>query len=254
MKFPDKLFDLIFFSDINKQINELATLAEPEKWDYQIVSKTKTKPILHNYLKYTYTELVQENKIEISQDKQYLTFNTGLVTTNQEPIFIFCTKNRNSKGSPWYCNGWRRKGEHDMTNFTQLPEMAHYFDDPSVLVFDYKKELLANIEHIINDNKERFPEPYKSMPDHTLNILLKGAIDSAKERVKRNYKTAIPHYYNNRIQLLLPLCFAKPNKADLAIVVENMGTVYRAATCLTLDMAYNNARQLVRPDTDWLIP
>ena len=141
-----------------------------------------------------------------------------------------------------------------MTKFALIPEMTHYFDDPSVLVFDHKKEFLANIEHIISDNKERFPEPYRSMPDHTLNILLKGAIDSAKERVRRNYKTAIPHYYNNRIQLLLPLCFAEPNKADLAIVVENMGSAYRAATCLTLDMAYNNARQLVRPDTDWLIP
>ncbi|MCH8930901.1 MAG: DUF3825 domain-containing protein [Proteobacteria bacterium] len=29
---------------------------------------------------------------------------------------------------------------------------------------------------------------------------------------------------------------------------------YCAATCLTLDMAYNNARQLARPDSDWLEP
>lgn len=254
MTFPDKLFDLIFFQNFDKNINDLAVLAEPEKWDYQVVQHSKNKPILSNYLKYTYTKLAQENKIEISEDGHYLTFNTGLVTTNQEPIFAFCNINRNTNGCPWFFHGWRRKGEHDMTRFNLLPEMAHYFDDPSVLVFNHKKELLANIEHIISDNKERFPEPYKNMPDHTLNILLKGAIDSAKERVRRNYKTAIPHYYNNRIQLLLPLCFAQPNKADLAIVVENMGTVYRAATCLTLDMAYNNARQLVRPDTDWLIP
>jgi hypothetical protein len=37
------------------------------------------------------------------------------------------------------------------------------------------------------------------------------------------------------MQLLLPLCLETP-------------------TCLTLDMAYNNARQLARPDTDWLQP
>lgn len=254
MSFPEKLFDLIYFPSFDSNLDDLAKLAEPETWDYQVTPSPKNKPILSNYLKYTYSKLVQENKIEISQDGQYLTFNTGLVTTNQEPIFIFCEKNKISGGRPWYFKGWRRKGEQDMTKFIQIPEMAHYFDDPSVLVFDYKKELLANIEHIINDNKGRFPEPYKSMSDHALNNLLKGAIDSAKERVKRNYKTAIPHYYNNKIQLLLPICLSHPSKADLAIVVEDMGSVYRAATCLTLDMAYNNARQLVRPDTDWLIP
>jgi hypothetical protein len=34
-----------------------------------------------------------------------------------------------------------------------------------------------------------------------------------------------------------------PSKADLALVVERFSDFYRAATCLTLDMAYNNARQ-----------
>ncbi|HII1671176.1 TPA: DUF3825 domain-containing protein [Salmonella enterica] len=29
---------------------------------------------------------------------------------------------------------------------------------------------------------------------------------------------------------------------------------YRASTCLTLDMSYNNARLLARPDRDWLVP
>ena len=42
--------------------------------------------------------------------------------------------------------------------------------------------------------------------------------------------------------------------ADLALVVERHSTFYRAATCLTLDMAYNNARQIARPDRDWLQP
>ena len=46
-----------------------------------------------------------------------------------------------------------------MTRFPELPEMAHYFDDPAVLVLDASKELRVNIEHIVEDNKERFPEP-----------------------------------------------------------------------------------------------
>lgn len=48
------------------------------------------------------------------------------------------------------------------------------------------------------------------MEDYALQIFLKGAIDNAKERVRRNYKTAIPQYYRGKIQLLLPLCLGNP--------------------------------------------
>ena len=132
--------------------------------------------------------------------------------------------------------------------------MAHYFSNPSSLVFDVSKDFRVNIEHLIDDNKTRFPAPYNSMDEYQLQTFLKGAIDNAKERVRRNYKTAIPQYYRGRIQLLLPLCISSAAKADLAIVVEDHGSFYRASTCLTLDMAYNNARQLAKPDRDWLAP
>ena len=138
--------------------------------------------------------------------------------------------------------------------FQSLPEMAHYFSNPASLVFDTTKDLRANVEHIIADNKNRFPSPYDTMNDYALQTFLKGAIDNAKERARRNYKTAIPQYYKGKIQLLLPLCLGNPQKADLALVAEDHGTFYRASTCLTLDMAYNNARQLARPDRDWLAP
>jgi Domain of unknown function (DUF3825) len=141
-----------------------------------------------------------------------------------------------------------------LNRFASLPEMAHYFDDPSKLVFDCRKELRVNIDHIISDNKLRFPAPYNTMDDYALQTFLKGSIDNAKERVRRSYKAAIPQYYNGTIQLLLPLCIGSASVAELALVVEDFGAFYRAATCLTLDMAYNNARQLARPDRDWLQP
>ena len=56
------------------------------------------------------------------------------------------------------------------------------------------------------------------------------------------------------LQLLLPLCLVRPDQADLALVVERENQVYRASTVLTLDMAYNNARLVARPDTEWLDP
>ena len=83
-----------------------------------------------------------------------------------------------------------------------------------------------------------------------------------KKRVYRNYKTAIPQYFREgggeagKLQLLLPICLQNPSVADLALTVEKteQGDAYRGSIILTLDMAYNNARLLARPDTEWLQP
>lgn len=71
-----------------------------------------------------------------------------------------------------------------------------------------------------------------------------------------NYKIAVPQYYDGKIQLLLPLCLTSgsPNP-DLALVVHRLNDkTYTARTCLTLKMAYNNARLIVKPQSNWLKP
>lgn len=85
-----------------------------------------------------------------------------------------------------------------------------------------------------------------------LSNVLHGTIADAQRRVKRNYKTAIPQYYKGKLQLLLPLCLKTKATADLALVIEKENGVYRASTCLTLDMAVNNARLIAKPDDEWL--
>jgi hypothetical protein len=255
-EWPEALFDLVFIPRIDDRLGELAAMAEPEEWGYRNASGSPHRlPILHNYLHHTYSRLAQEGKIAVSDDGQLISFNTGLVTSNQEPIFLLANHNHLPDArQPWHFQYWRRRGEHELTRFSELPDMAHYFDDPSVLVLDTRKELRTNIEHIISENKERFPPPYHDVDEYALQTFLKGAIDNARERARRNYKTAIPQYYRGRVQVLLPLCIGNAQTADLALVVEDHGSFYRASTCLTLDMAYNNARQLARPDRDWLQP
>jgi hypothetical protein len=121
-------------------------------------------------------------------------------------------------------------------------------------VFYTRKELRVNVEHVVADNIARFPATLQGMNQFGLQNLVKGAIDSAQQRVRRNYKIAIPQYYQGQVQILLPLSLTDPARADMALVVDRFPDFYRAATCLTLDMAYNNARQLARPDRDWLVP
>jgi hypothetical protein len=252
---PEDFFDFAFVAAANDRLAQLAALAESEHWTYQHLASEYPYPVLFNYVRYSYRRVAEENKIALSDDGQFSCFNTGLVTPNQEPLYASFETNRKEGAQPWFFKEWLRRGAWELNKFPELPDIAHYFEDPTCLVFDTRKDFRINIEHIIAETpRDRFPEPYGSMENYALQIVLKGAIDNAKERIKRSYKTAIPQYYRGQIQLLLPLCLSNPQRADLALVVERHSTFYRAATCLTLDMAYNNARQIARPDRDWLQP
>ncbi len=136
--------------------------------------------------------------------------------------------------------------------FSSLPDTANYFENSSDLIYDTKLDLRPNVDHIIDDNIERFPKNLQSMDRYQLGVLLQGTINDAVRRIKRNYKTAVPQYYDGRLQLLLPLCLTSKANADLALVIEKVNNVYRASTCLTLDMAINNARLIAKPDDEWL--
>ena len=253
---PEELFDFGYIP-LNNHLPELRDIAEDEDWAYHHVQQSEyVLPVLYHYVKYTYKRVAEEHKIGLSEDGQFSCFNTGLVTQNQEPIFAsFETNHRKETEVPWYFKGWVRKGHWELTKFQELPDLPHYFDDPSCLVLDHRKDLRVNVQHIVEESpRDRFPDPYQQMDNYALGNVLDGAISKARERVRRSYKTAIPQYYRGQVQLLLPLCLSDPRRADLALVIERHSTFYRASTCLTLDMAYNNARQLARPDRDWLQP
>lgn len=84
---------------------------------------------------------------------------------------------------------------------------------------------------------------------------LDDAIELAQKRVEWNFKTAVPAFYptKNTMSLLLPLDLTENDQPDVALVVELMESgAYIGQTILTMKMAYNNARLICRPDSDWL--
>jgi len=247
-------YDFAFTYNLYEKLKELADLAEEEDWSYKNSPFDHENPVLFYYFHNTFERIFEQNKIVYSKDNEFCCFNTGLVTDNQEPIFALFKKNQPDRKEHWFLLQFCREGQWDMAKFAKLPDIATYFDDPSCLVYDSNLDLRVNYEHIIEDNKERFPSPYNTYDDHHLNLVLDGAIRKAKERVRRNYKVAVPQFYKGKIQLLLPLCLSNPKIADMALLVQHHGDFYLASTCLTLDMAYNNARQLAKPDKDWLQP
>ena len=84
---------------------------------------------------------------------------------------------------------------------------------------------------------------------------LMDAVETARKRVRWNFKTAIPSYYPraNSMSLLLPMCLLDDSAPDCALVVQLMPSGnYQGQTILTLRQAYMNARLICRPDSDWL--
>jgi len=250
------LFEYAYIRKIEDTLRELASLAMNESWEYHHTPFDKPLPILYSYLLHTFHRIKDEQKI--LEIERYSCFNTGLVTENQQEIFMLFKKGERG----WYFVEFCKESDGNMSRFSNLPEQAQYFTDPSELIFDDRLPLRLNIDHIIEDqdNFERFPEMIKSLPKLQLVNTFNGAIQHANKRVKRSYKTAIPQFYrgynvpHGQIQLLIPLCLTDPTKADLALAVCKEDGFYSGRTCLTLDMAINNARLIAKPDDEWLRP
>lgn len=249
------LFEYAYFGNFEDVLKSLNEMAMSESWEYSKSENKRPLPILFNYIQHTYVRLKEESKICEKDD--FSCFNTGLVTENQEEIFMLFKKNK-IKNS-WTFLELKKESSHDLVRFGSLPERAIYFQDPSDLMFHPKYDLRINIDHIVEDenNFARFPKDIQALSKHQLINTFKGAIEHARKRIKINYKTAIPQYYrgyipNGQLQLLLPLCLKDPTKADLALAIYKTDNSYMGRTCLTLDMAINNARLIAKPDDEWL--
>ena len=243
---------------LDNQLEELATLAHKENWNYRYTTSSRHLPILKSFIFYTFARLEVEEKIATAtgeKDELVACFNTGLATARQEAIFAVLRQRKGAGDTspPWVLEKFAKESDRSLTVFAQRPDIANYFSDPSELLYDTRIELVVDIDHVIGDNRDRFPSELVGN-DFAMRSRLDAAILAAKRRVRRNYKTAIPQYYRGSLQLLLPLCLVRPERADLALVVARENQVYRASTVLTLDMAYNNARLIARPDTEWLNP
>ncbi len=245
-----RLFDFAFCREFEKKVQALSAMC-PEKWSF---GGQSDNTILKNYVEHTFLKLQEEESIV--QQEDYALFNTGLYTIYYEPIFAYFTKNKIPDRQLWYLDGFYTSYQLGMLGIVDRPRRANYFQDPSQLVFDTNCEIVPQYSHIFGDaeNFLRIPEAIRESPNKTL--LFDGAIKRAKHMIDANYKTAVPQYYRGRIQLLIPICLISESVPDLALVVSknDAGTQYMGHTCLTLDMAYNNARLIARPDSAWLKP
>lgn len=234
--------DMTFFKvNWNNYTEQLEKLAATEVWSNDTYPNNG---ILANYLIHTFEKLKSEKNIITT--KEYGLFNTGLFTNYYEPIYAY------------------QKGQEDiifMTDYDlgnigikERPERANYFEEPSLLLFDWHYQINIQYKHILDDVKNKTRIPQDILDGGNIVTILDGAINTMKKRVSAKYKLAIPQYFSKQVQLLLPLCLKTDNIPDLALAVIKKNGYYQGHSCITLDMAYNNARLIAKPESNWLMP
>jgi hypothetical protein len=241
----------------------LVKLAREEDWNFhrpEFKNRYNQKyPVLTNYLNHTFLHAQELKLIVFSDNDDKACFNTGLQTENEKDIFALFFRNKEASqynAPDWVFYSFVDSYSEKLRPYgSMLPELPTYIDDPSDLVFDTKLEIEINTDHIIETNKDRLPSSLQNNKRLAM-MALNGAVESIKSKVIRNYKVAIPHWYRNKLQLLLPLNLTDDKIADVALVVDKDKdrNIYRAITILPMDWAYIDARLITRPDREWLTP
>ena len=249
------LFDYAFCGAAEgfaKMIDYLATIAEEEKWSFDDASNS----VLHKYIKGTFKQCYAQKKILVSDDGNYSCFNTGLLTGNGNDIVAMFKKNARTGAQKWCLMGFRDITERQFLNaFSSIPEIATYTDNYEELYFNPDYPIILSTDHILDDNWERIKEVVP-LNKSIVKGLLVGVVEEAKKRIRRNMRLVIPQFYNNQIMYLLPIQIPVDDDKfeTMALAVELTTTKqYRANTIFTKAMAYEKARLLMKPESNWLM-
>jgi len=141
--------------------------------------------------------------------------------------------------------------------FTTIEQFIFYADKNIDMDYD-------NLLHIVEERNVRWPMEYQKYYEqgNFLKIAndLQNAIHNARIIAKRNYKYVVPQYRPTKdtLQFLMPIYLSGDYEslADFALVLDyddNAG-YYVPRTLLNLDVAYNNARLIAKPEETWLNP
>ena len=78
------------------------------------------------------------------------------------------------------------------------------------------------------------------------------AVELGRRKAAIEPGLVVPQGYQNQLQFLLPICLTDMEKPNLAMTLAERNGYYLGSTCLTLEMAYLNARMIARPIAPWL--
>lgn len=260
------LFQFAYIPAWYDQLDALAHMALPEPWRFRTTNperKNQNTPILERYLHYIFKSAAIDHQNAPSPEaadaaillrNEYACFNTGLLTRHYKPIYAYFERNkREGVIHECYFKGFVDESASYLQHINPLPQKPFSDLRLDVVAFWADWPIRVNTEHILQtpENYERIPEKYRSFKN--LYLLLETAIEMTRRYAEIVPSIIVLQLYQGRMQFLMPVCLADPHEADLAMTVSVMDGYYLCSTCLTLEMAYSNARLLAKPTAPWLM-
>lgn len=260
--------DLFSFSYVPKWytlLDELAEMALPEPWRFrnpEYLVKNEYTPILERYVHAVFRKQAIEfnntTEPEILDNYFYVRneaacFHTGLFTSRYKPIYACFDKNKRMDSMlTWFLRGFSDDISPWMKYIQPLPQKPAYDMAQKGVNFNPEWPIRVNVDHILCDpeNMERLPAEIREA--RNLPLLLETAVELARRKAAVDPSIVVPQGYQNKVQYLLPICLTNMEHPDLAMTLTIMDGYYFGNTCLTLEMAYLNARLLSRPVAPWL--
>lgn len=262
---PTDLFEFAYVPDWYWQLDELSKMALPEPWRFRkpiVEIKNTDTPILERYAcaifrkqatDYNTEKNPQQSKKFFHIENECACFHTGLYNQQYKSIYGYFERNkRRDTTFKWYFRGFCDEISPLLKYIEPLPERPYYSMVQNGIHFNPSWSIRVNVEHILGDtdNLNRLPKRIRSAKN--LPLLLETAVELARRKSVVEPGIAIPQGYQNKLQYLLPICLTNMKKPDLAMTLSVMDGYYLGNTCLTLEMAYLNARVIARPTAIWL--
>lgn len=264
LKIDEELFSFAFIPAWYDQLYALAQMAMSESWRFRQpereIQNTET-PILERYINQIFARQANEFNVLPADCRDKVIYirddlaclHTGLYTKRYKSIYMLFEPNRKMDTTKqWYFKAFVEESSEKLKYVSPLPSRPRFLKEGISVCFEPEWEVRINIEHIIGDvrNLQRIPGMLRDA--WNLQVLLEAAVQDARNRAKLDGAIVIPQVFQGQLQFLIPIYLTNNVLPDMAMALSIMDGYYIGHTCLTCEMAYQNARLLGRPMATWL--
>lgn len=253
------LLQLVKIDKWKNRLRMLASIAEPEEWSE--TDRLGSYSILENYVLETFRILNREGGIIIIPKKEGQKiglWNTGLLTPHGEEIISrmdslthMPTDSGYLSPATWKFTGFFPLSDRRIPTPDEKLPIALEFVAYHSLIPNPSASLVPDLDHLMKRN-QRLPGFWSQLPRSEQLQRLQGALHKLGLMLKRNPRMAIPQWYEETVQYLVPLDLGDGRGPIGALVLEQKGLQLRVQTVLQLEWAYQNARLLGPMQDNWL--